>query len=208
MNQPNAVSPISEPTPSLNDLERDCWEQLTAALDTKRDKLRNLTLATCTDDGADARMVVLRQVDAEHKYVWFHTDSRAEKVIQLEMFPNATLLFWDDERQVQLRMTVETRLHTDDYVADEQWKNLWAGGRKMYLSEHKPGSEQLAPYPGFPPQLGEELPTDEASEAGRNNFAVIECRVIVLEYLRLSRAGQTRAKFQYEPVERMTWLAP
>lgn len=193
---------------SLADLERDCWAQLTAALANKKDPFNNMTLATNTAGGADARMVVLRQVDTEHKSVWFHTDARAEKVIQLEANPNATLLFWDDERQVQLRLTVETQLHTNDYVADEHWKNLWVGGRKMYLSEHRPGSELPAPYPGFPPPLGEALPTDEASEAGRPNFAVFECRVTALAYLHLSRAGQTRAQFQYEPMEKMAWLAP
>lgn len=208
MNPSNAAFLANSPTQSLADLERDCWQQLTAALETKQDPFRTMTLATCTADGADARMVVLRQVDAEHKYVWFHTDARAEKIIQLEAYPNATLLFWDDSRQVQLRLAVETRLHTDDYMADEHWKQLWVGSRKTYLSEHRPGSPQPAPYPGFPPQLGEDLPTDEASWAGRPNFAVIECRVKVMDYLHPSRAGQTRARFQYEPVEKLTWLAP
>ena len=201
------------PDQALTDLERDSWQQLTSALTAKDDPsadpaFRTMTLATCTDNGADARMVVLRQVDTEHKYVWFHTDARAEKVIQLEAFPNATLLFWSEKQQVQLRLTVETRLHTDDYVADEHWQNLWVGGRKTYLSEHAPGREQPAPYPGFPAQLGENLPTEAESEAGRPHFAVIECRVIVMEYLHLSRAGQTRARFEYEPVKKMTWLAP
>ncbi len=208
MNPPNATFPAPNASQPLADLERDCWQQLKAALEHKHDPFKNLFLATGTADGADARTVVLRQVDAEHKSVWFHTDARAEKVLQLEAHPNATLLIWDEGRQVQLRLVVEARLHTDDYVADEHWKNLWVGSRKMYLSEHRPGSEQPAPYPGFPPHLGENLPTDRESEAGRPNFAVFECRVITLEYLHLSRAGQTRAQFQYEPVAKMTWLAP
>ncbi len=195
-------------TPSLADLERDVWQQLSAALTRDKDGFKTMTLATCTATGADARMVVLRQVDEKHKYIWFHTDARAEKVIQLEAHPNAALLFWDEERQVQLRLITETRLHTDDYVSDEQWEGVWAGGRKTYLSERTPGSEQPNPYPGFPEHLGENLPTQEESEAGRKNFAVIECRVLIMEYLHLSRSGQTRAEFQYEPVGKMVWLAP
>lgn len=198
---------------TLADLEHHCWQQLTAALTDKNDQstsagFRTMTLASCTPDGADARTVVLRQVDADRKYVWFHSDARAAKVIQLETFPNATLLFWNDKPQVQLRLMIEPRLHTNDHVADEHWEKLWVGGRKMYLSEYPPGSEQPAPYPGFPAHLGENLPTKEETEAGRPHFAVIECRVLVMEYLHLSRAGQTRARFQYEPVERMVWLSP
>jgi len=167
-----------------------------------------MTFATCTSTGADARIVVLRQADANRKTVWFHTDARAGKVIQLEQFPNATLLFWDSKHQFQLRLRVETHLHTDDLVADEHWQKLWAGGRKTYLSEKKPGSEQPEPYPGFPPRFGEALPSEAESEAGRPNFSVAECQVLQLDYLRLGRAGQTRARFQYEPMETFTWLAP
>ena len=196
------------PESTLTDLETDCWRQLVSAPARKQSPLKTMTLATCTPTGADARMVVLRQADAQRKYVWFHTDARAGKVIQLERFPNATLLVWDSKQQLQLRMSVEARLHTDDYVADEQWEKLWVGGRKTYLSEKKPGSELSEPYPGFPPHLGEELPSEAESEAGRANFAVFECRVLQLDYLNLGRSGQTRARFQYEPIEAFTWLAP
>lgn len=193
---------------TLADLERDCWRQLVSAPKQKSAGFKTMTVATNTAAGADARTVVLRQVDEVRRYLWFHTDARADKVIQLEAFPNATLLFWDDKRQVQLRLTVETRLHMDDYVADEQWKGLWVGSRKTYLSERAPGSELPEPYPGFPAHLGEELPTEADSEAGRQNFAVIECRVLSMEYLHLGRGGQTRALFQYEPERKLTWLAP
>ncbi|WP_138504298.1 pyridoxamine 5'-phosphate oxidase family protein [Spirosoma lacussanchae] len=201
------------PAPSLAELEADCWQQLATALAQKQNRteshgFQTMTVATCTHLGADARTVVLRQVDTDRKYVWFHTDARAEKVIQLEAFPNAVLLLWDPAQQIQLRLTIEPRLHTDDHVADDHWQKLWVGGRKQYLSAHTPGSVQPAPYPGFPPELGENLPSPEESEAGRTNFAVIECRVLAVDYLRLSRAGQTRARFEYEPNERFSWLAP
>ncbi|GAB3881934.1 pyridoxamine 5'-phosphate oxidase family protein [Spirosoma agri] len=199
---------VQTDAPSLPNLEQESWQQLASAADSEADPFKTLVVATCTNTGAGARMVVLRQVDVIRKYLWFHTDARSEKVIQLEAFPTATLLFWDDKQQRQLRLVVETRLHTDDYVADDQWHTLGLGSRKIYLSERKPGSEQPAPYQGFPEQLGENLPTKEESEAGRKNFAVIECRTLSMEYLHLSRKGQTRALFQYEPESKQVWLAP
>jgi len=206
--QTSSDKTAQQTTTSLAQLEHDSWQQLASAPESEQDPFKLMTIATCTDKGADARMVVLRQVDATRKYVWFHTDARSEKVIQLEAFPMATLLFWDDKKQIQLRLVIETRLHTDDYVADDQWRALWTGSRKLYLSELKPGTEQQNPYPGFPEHFGERLPTDEESEEGRKNFAVIECRVLSMEYLHLSRAGQTRAFFQYEPESKLVWLAP
>lgn len=212
MNQPSdpatpAQSPASTDA-SLGKLETLCWQRLLSALTQKEDAFKTMVLATYTGQRSDARLVVLRQVDATRKYVWFHTDSRADKVMQLEAFPDAALVFWDEKQQLQLRLSVETRLHTDDYIADEHWQTLWVGSRKMYLSEYSPGNEQPAPYPGFPKELGNELPSAEASEVGRKNFAVIECRVLALEYLQLNRSGQTRARFQYEPESKLVWLAP
>lgn len=206
-NHAEAQVPTHLPDTLIN-LEHASWHQLASGAKEDKDGFRTMTLATCTSKGADARTVVLRQVNPTHKYVWFFTDARSEKVLQLEAFPTATLLFWDAERQVQLSLTIEARLHTDDYIADEHWKTLGLSSRKSYLSEKIPGSEQPHPYPGFPEQLGENLPTEAESEAGRKNFAAIECRVLGMEYLHLSRSGQTRAFFQYEPESKMMWLAP
>ncbi|GAB4024499.1 pyridoxamine 5'-phosphate oxidase family protein [Spirosoma koreense] len=195
---------------TLTGLERQCWNQLKSVLRRRSttEGFHTMTVATSTSRGADARLVVLRAVDAIHKYVWFYTDARSEKVLQLEASPMATLLLWDSKRQVQLRLVVETRLHTDDYIADGHWKKLGLSSRKAYLSEKTPGSEQPQPYPGYPEEWVDKLPTPEASEAGRVNFAVIECRVLAMEYLHLSRSGQQRACFQYEPESKMVWLAP
>lgn len=216
--QAQATNQLTNPENSeymalLPDLERTSWHQLHAATEQKEGQstesgFKTMTLASCTSRGADARMVVLRQVDVVHKYVWFYSDARSEKVLQLEAFPMASLLFWDATQQVQLRLTIETRLHTDDYIADDHWKTLGASSRKAYLSVPIPGTVQLQPYPGFPKHLADKLPSDEESETGRKNFAVIECRVLAMEYLHLSRNGHTRACFQYEPETKMVWLAP
>ena len=207
-NQPTVV--IDTIPQTLADLERDTWKQLVSTPNRKKGAgFKTLTIATRSDEGADARTVVLRQADEVQKRIWFHTDRRADKVIQLQAHPQATLLFWDDARQIQLRLRVRITIHISDAVADEQWQKLWVGGRKTYLSEQQPGSEQPGPYPGFPERLGEDLPGQEESEAGRVNFAVVECQVLSMDYLHLSRAGQTRARFTYHGDETtMQWLAP
>ena len=205
--------PEMAPAPTLSELETDSWNKLVTAL-THRSKpgtgagFRFMTFATRNSRGADARMVVNRRVDADRKYVWFYTDARTEKVLQLEAFPMGTLLFWDETEQLQLRLTVETRLHTNDYIADEHWETVKETERKMYLSTPVPGTKTDAPYPGFPEHLTTEKPSADEQAVARQYFAVIECRVLGMEYLHLSKSGQTRACFQYEPETSMAWLAP
>lgn len=197
----------------LTDLEKDSWERLSQSLYHKEDRsagpgFRFMILATRNSRGADARMVVNRRVDIDRKYVWFYTDARTEKVLQLEAFPMATLLFWNEAEQLQLRQTVETRLHTNDYIADEHWETVKETERKMYLSAPTPGTRTDTPYPGFPEHLATEKLSADEQAAARMHFAVIECRVLCMEYLQLSKRGQTRACFQYEPETSMAWLAP
>ena len=193
----------------LSDLDRDCWKMLVSAPKRPKDGFKTFTLATIGPDNApDARTVVLRRADELTRQLWFHTDRRAAKVAQLQANNYVTLLFWDAKRQVQLRLFATTVLHEADADADVNWEKLWLGARKMYLSEETPGTPQIEPYPGFPPELGEALPSEADSEAGRPNFVAVECRVLWLEYLKLGRAGQIRARFTYGPQPSQTWLAP
>jgi len=195
---------------SLVNLDRKIWQQLKTAPADKHSKFKNFTVATIDSNGLpDARIVVLRQVDDESRMLWFHTDVRSGKIAQLQAKPEVLLLFWDEEQQVQLRCRASTTIHTDDTEASNQWAKTWEGNRKMYLSEYEPGSIRPEPHPGFPIALGENLPTREASEAGRPNFAVVECRVTTVDYLHLSRAGQTRARFEYAGEQaKREWLTP
>lgn len=89
---------------TLPTLEQSSWQQLVTVLDSKPDEttapgFKTMTVASRTATGADARTVVLRKVDADRKYVWFHTDVRAAKVMQFEAFPDCTLLFWMKNRR-------------------------------------------------------------------------------------------------------------
>ena len=111
-----------------------------------------MVLASRTGSGADARMVVLRQVDADPKIRLVPYRCSGRKVMQLEAFPNATLLFWDDTLQAQLRLTVETHLHTNDYIADEHWQevSVSAVARITFLNTN-PAANNPAPTPAFRP---------------------------------------------------------
>ncbi len=200
---------------TLVDLEAYCWQQLVAA--PKRasnggmstpNGFKTGVVATRNETGADARTVVLRQADASQHTVWFHSDRRAAKLDQLRAYPSLTLVFWDEARQIQLRLTATATLHIADSLANAQWASLWVGSRKMYLSENVPGSEQLTPYPGFPARFGQMLPTEAETEIGRANFAAVQCHVSAMEFLHLHRNGQTRARFAYRPERGFVWLAP
>lgn len=67
-------------------------------------------------DGApQVRAVIIRGADVEAGSVVFATNASSAKVAQLEREPRAALTFFDSEAQVQLRMTGEATVTTDDH---------------------------------------------------------------------------------------------
>ena len=86
-----------------------------------------MTLATVDDDGApDARMVLLKGIDAEG--LRFHTNYESAKGRQLEADSRAAvILYWrEQDRQIRVRGTVE-RLAAEE--SDEYFATRPPGGR-------------------------------------------------------------------------------
>ena len=61
------------------------WQRLSDAADDQTHPMRLLTVATMDEHGwPDARILVLRGVDAKFPCLWFYTDARSAKAAQLD----------------------------------------------------------------------------------------------------------------------------
>ncbi|MEM1181678.1 MAG: pyridoxamine 5'-phosphate oxidase [Acidobacteriota bacterium] len=84
------------------------------------------TLATVDGDGADARIVLVHEVDG--RGLLFGTDTRSPKAHQLRLHPSAALTFyWSPlERQIRIRGTVEL---ADEAAAEKTFDDRPRGSR-------------------------------------------------------------------------------
>lgn len=141
---------------------------------------------------ADARSVVLRDVDAIARELLFYTDSRSPKVGQMREHPMGTLLLWSAPLGWQLRLRVELTLHTSGLVVSSRWARLkMTPSAQDYLSPLPPGSQLTAPaYP---------------ERATREHFAVVHARVLAVDWLELGASGQRRARFDDHGAR---WVVP
>ena len=73
---------------------------------------RVAVLATLADGHADARSIVLREVDPPERRLIFYTDARSPKVGQIQASPSGTLIFYRRELGWQLRMQVRLAVET------------------------------------------------------------------------------------------------
>ena len=177
---------------SLALIEAGLWQELQLAAQQPGHEWRTLVLATVQGGEAQARSVVLREVDAAARELVFFTDARSAKVAQIEAQPIGTLLCWSSRIGWQLRMRVDMQVQTSGLQVSSRWARLkLTPAAQDYLSPLPPGSpvaERYAP-----------------ERASRNHFAVVTAEVLSIDWLELHADGHRRAHFGPDGAQ---WLQP
>ncbi len=176
------------------------WTELVRAATTRDHPWRQPVLATtCALRGAQARTVVLREVDPANRTLLLYTDLRSPKVAQLDADPRAQLVCWSPALGWQLRLSVEIGCESEGLDVTSRWAMLrHTRAAQDYLSPLAPGSALPADGVGTPP-VG----------AVRGAFAVLQARVLEMDWLALDPQGHRRAVFDFRddpPTAR--WLVP
>ena len=176
----------------LDEIETSIWSELERSVaarpraepgerdvDEPPHEWRVAVLATVDDGQADARSLVLREVDAAERRLIFYTDARSPKVRQIEQSPQGTLIFYSRELGWQLRMQVRLHVETDGLAVSSRWAKLQtSAGARDYLSVAAPGRPLDAPL----------------SELGvRGHFAMIEAMAETVDWVELHPDGHRRA---------------
>ena len=176
---------------SLEQIEAEVWSQLTAAPHDRSHGWRMGVLATTDGDAADARSVVLRDVDATYRRLVFYTDSRSPKVRQMQANARGTLVLWSAPLGWQLRLRVQLSVETSGLAVSSRWARLkMSPAAHDYLSPLPPGSPVDSPRP---------------ERGTREYFAVVTAEVLAVDWLELHAEGQRRAAFD---AAGRRWLAP
>lgn len=174
---------------TLPEIETALWQELTRAVHDKHHEWRTLVLSTvATVDGeltADARSVVLREVNTKAKQLVIYTDARASKAHQLREHPIGTAVMWSRRLGWQLRCRVRLNVQDSGLAITSRWETLkLSPAAQDYLSPLAPG----APLGGAAAALSE-----------RHHFAVMTAEVIAIDWLELHREGHRRAMFGEQP---------
>jgi len=179
---------------SLEQIQAEVWDQLAAAANDPHHPWRTPVLATINGHLADARTVVLREVDMRDRRFMIYTDERASKVAQLLSHPVGTLVMWWPERGWQLRCRVHLALEVSGLAASSRWARIkLSPAAQDYLSPLPPGTMIGTP----------EAPTHSA--VARDYFSIITAQVLSIDWLELHELGHRRARFNGDDG---VWLQP
>tara|TARA_B000000532_G_scaffold9149_1_gene6850 strand:- start:1003 stop:1602 length:600 start_codon:yes stop_codon:yes gene_type:complete len=191
----------------FKEIKKKIWSMLDDAVTNRSSQFR-IPVFICGDQSDfDGRIVVLRKSDQTNNMVQFHSDIRSDKIPKLKNNKNASMLFYDKEEKIQVRLKVECIINHDNEVTKESWKKTGHISRKCYLVDNGPGTESSTPTSGLKPELDNFEFTMEQSEEGYKNFTVIQCKIKSIEWLYLAAKGHRRARFDLEK-NKENWLVP
>ena len=192
---------------SLADIEAAVWRELGQALRDKQHGWRLAVLATVDGQGADARSVVLRDLDATSRTLLMYTDARSPKATQLATHPHGTLVLWSAALGWQLRLRVALALETTGPRVSSRWARLkLTPAAQDYLSPLPPGTAMGSGLGsgeggGESNRVGDITPERQS----REHFAVLAAQVQSMDWLDLHPEGHRRALFSAAGA---VWLAP
>ena len=191
----------------FKEIKKKIWSMLDDAV-TNRSSTFRVPVFVCGDQkDFDGRIVVLRKSDQSNNLLQFHSDIRSEKIPKLKNNKNASMLFYDKEEKIQVRLKVECTINHNNEITKESWSKTGHISRKCYLVNNGPGTESPTPTSGLKPEFDNYEFTMEQSEEGYKNFTVIQCKIKSIEWLYLAAKGHRRARFDVES-KKDTWLVP
>jgi len=189
------------------EIEKKIWLMLNDAITNRSSQFR-IPVFICGDQSDfDGRIIVLRKSDQSNNLIQYHSDIRSDKITKLKKNNNASMLFYDKEEKIQLRLKVECKINYNNEITKDSWLKTAHMSRKCYLVNNGPGTESPTPTSGLKPELDNFEFTMEQSEEGYKNFTVIQCKIKSIEWLYLAAKGHRRARFDLVNKKKF-WLIP
>jgi len=200
---------MKEAFTSLDEIEEFIWNQLEIAVSAGSHPWHVGVLASTSNEGPDARVVVLRGAERTTGTVTFHTDTRSLKWPQILTDNRVTWVFYDAPQAVQLRISgVASPAPAEDAI--KIWNAMPDRSMRSYATIQPPGAAQ----PNGGSGLGDEWRIGEPSKADSAwmapHFGVVRVIVQKFDFLHLRAAGHQRARWKLSPDSQWesTWVTP
>lgn len=195
---------------ALLSIESECWKLLSQAVADRKHPMRTVTIGYVAVGTPQIRTVVLRRVDIETRKVFFHTDIRSEKIKDILANNQLSWLAYDGSLRTQIILSGKTIIHHKNEVTQKHWNATQHSSRRCYLLASGPGKEITEEVKLMEEKLKNFSYSIEESEAGFENFAVVETTVEQMDWYNTFHLGNRRAHFIYEnnDLKSAHWLTP
>ena len=190
---PNSYSDIDETLESAKLI-------LSEAVPNTQTLFHTPVVSTIHENKIVSRVMVLREFNFDNKILRFHTDNRAAKIDNITKNSSSTVIGYDPDLKIQIKMQGHTEVHIDDEVAKMAWNESTPRSKKCY-SVKGGSTKEIEDPQDYDIQ-------DFIVEDGYKNFAVLIFKFQSLEFLYLKSSGHRRAIHKWDDNQTSTWLVP
>ena len=182
---------------SLISIKECIWEQFQNAQNDPSSPFRLATFATIGKKGANLRTVIIRKVIPENSVLWLYTDYRSPKIQEIQNNNNISWLFYDATERIQIRLYGNAEILRNTATNHYIWQHLPNHSKSDYLTKQASG------------EIRNDAFTNIDSNDDAKNFCIIKTTINHIDWLKLSRDGHLRAKFELENGDwKGKWLVP
>ena len=180
--------------------ELKIWDLLAQGVVNKKSKFHTPTLSTVNGNMINSRTIILRKVDNKTKMLFFYSDSRSRKVLNIIQNNNVTVHLYEPRFKLQVQLYGHAKIENNSEKTKNIWSSLNSFSKKNYLSALSPG-EKIDSL--------ENLKYNTDNEEAYSNFSLIYFKVTKLECLQLSDIKNIRVEFVYtESPEKKYYIVP
>ncbi len=180
--------------------ELKIWDLLAQGVVNKKSKFHTPTLSTINGNTINSRTIILRKVDNKTKMLFFYSDSRSRKVLNIKQNNNVTVHLYEPRFKLQVQLYGYAKIENKTEKTKDIWKSLNSFSKKNYLSAFSPG-EKINSADG--------LKYNKDNEEAFYNFSLIYFKVFKLECLQLSDINNIRVEYVYtESSNKKNYLVP
>lgn len=173
---------------------------LSDAVDNSKTLFHTLVVSSFDGSKISSRVMVLREFDINKRIMRFHTDYRAPKIKQFANKSIATVVGYDPNIKVQIKLHGKINVHQNNDISQKAWEASTNRSRKCYSV--RGGSSKLIQNPN------EYDIKEYDAEDGYKNFSVLIFSFDSLEFLYLKRSGHRRAIHSWDDDLVSSWLVP
>ena len=170
------------------------------AVNNAKNQFHTPVISSIDGDKIVSRVMVLREFDLKKKIMRFHTDNRAAKINTFQKNNTATVIGYDPDLKVQIKLQGNIKVHIDDSQTLNAWNGSTARSKKCYSV--KDGSTNPIDSPETHDIKGFKV------EEGYQNFAVLIFSFYSLEFLYLKSSGHRRSIHDWQDDYKTSWLVP
>ena len=180
--------------------ESKIWDLLAQGVVNKKSKFHAPTLSTINGNVINSRTIILRKVDNKTKMLFFYSDSRSRKVLNIKQNNNVTVHLYEPRFKLQVQLYGNANIENKTEKTKDIWSSLKNFSKKNYLSVLSPG-EKINNL--------DDIKYNADNEEAFYNFSLINFKVSKLECLQLSGIKNIRVEFVYsESSDKKYYMVP